>query len=259
MNANQHTQEILDQFTRQAEQFAQSATARNQDLLRAILRVAEPQPEDSMLDVACGPGMLACAFAPHLRHATGIDLTPAMLQQAQAAQQKLGLANLSWDCGDVTALPYPDATFHIVTCRYAFHHLPDPLQVLKEMRRVCAPAGRVVVIDSAPAAEHAAAFNAMEKLRDPSHTRALPPEQLAALYVDAGLPAPRIEHFRLALHLDSFLARSYPRQGDLPRLKALFESALHHDALGLQPRRIDGTIQFSVPTAILAARIPHAA
>lgn len=258
MSANQHAEEILDQFTRQAAQFAQSATARNEDLLCTTLRMAEPQPHDSMLDVASGPGMLACAFAPHVRHATGIDLTPAMLDQARAAQHKQGLANLSWDCGDVTALPYPDGSFDIVTCRYAFHHFPDPLAVLKEMRRVCAPGGRVVVIDSAPSAEKAAAFNAMEKLRDPSHTRALPPEELTALYRNAGLPAPRIAHFRLALDLPSFLARSYPRPGDELRLKALFESALKEDTLDLQPRRIDGQIHFFVPTAILAARIPDA-
>jgi len=259
MSGNQHTEEILDQFTRQAAQFAESATARNEDLLRTILRMAAPQPQESMLDVACGPGMLACAFAPHVRHATGIDLTPAMLDQARAAQQKQGLANLSWDCGDVTALPYPDGSFDIVTCRYAFHHFPNPLAVLREMRRVCAPGGRVVVIDSAPSAEKAAAFNAMEKLRDPSHTRALPPEELAALYKDAEMPAPRIEPFRLALDLPSFLARSYPRPGDAPRLHALFASALQDDTLDLQPREIDGQIHFFVPTAILAARIPDAA
>jgi ubiquinone/menaquinone biosynthesis C-methylase UbiE len=258
MSGNQHKDEILDQFTRQAAQFAQSATARNEDLLRAILGMAQPQPHESMLDVACGPGMLACAFAPHVRHATGIDLTPAMLEQARAAQNAQGLTNLSWDCGDVTALPYPDASFDIVTCRYAFHHFPDPLAVLQQMRRVCAPGGRVVVIDSAPCAEKAAAFNAMEKLRDPSHTRALPPEELAAMYMEAGLPAPSIEPFRLALDLDSFLARSYPREGDLPRLKALIESALEEDTLDLQPRRIDGKIHFFVPTTILAARIPDA-
>lgn len=259
MSHQQHQDEIIDQFTRQAAQFAQSATARNEDLLRAILRMAEPQQHESMLDVACGPGMLACAFAPRVRHATGIDLTPAMLDQARAAQQKQGLANLSWDCGDVTALPYPDAAFDIVTCRYAFHHFPDPLSVLREMRRVCAPGGRVVVIDSAPSAEKAAAFNAMESLRDPSHTRALPPHELIGLYAEAGLPAPRIEPFRLALDLDSFLVRSYPRQGDLPRLQALIESALQQDTLDLQPQRVDGKIHFFVPTAILAARVPHAA
>jgi ubiquinone/menaquinone biosynthesis C-methylase UbiE len=258
MSGSEHKEEIVDQFTRQAAQFARSATARNEDLLRTILRMAEPQPHETMLDVACGPGMMVCAFAPHVRHATGIDLTPAMLEQARAAQQEQGLTNISWDYGDVTALPYRDASFDIVTCRYSFHHFPDPLAVLTEMRRVCAPGGRVVVIDSAPSREKESAFNAMERLRDPSHTRALSPEELTALYTEAGLPAPRIEHFRLALDLDSFLARSYPREGDAPRLKALFESALEEDTLDLQPRHIDGQIHFFVPTAILAARIPHA-
>ena len=258
MSANQHAEEILDQFTRQAAQFAESATARNEDLLRAILRMAEPQRNETMLDVACGPGMMVCAFAPHVRHATGIDLTPAMLEQARVARQAQGLTNVSWDRGDVTALPYADGSFDIVTCRYSFHHFPDPRAVLMEMRRVCAPGGRVVVVDSAPSREKASAFNAMEKLRDPSHTRALPPEELTMLYAEAGLPEPRMEHFRLALDLDSFLARSYPREGDAPRLKASFESALEEDTLDLQPRHIDGQIHFFVPTAILAARIPHA-
>jgi ubiquinone/menaquinone biosynthesis C-methylase UbiE len=258
MNEDPHQDKILDQFTRQAAKFAESATARNPDLLSAILRMAGPQPQESMLDVACGPGMLACAFAPHVRQATGIDLTPAMLEQARAAQQEQGLANLSWDCGDVTVLPYRDRSFDIVTCRYAFHHFPHPLAVLREMRRVCAPGGRVLVIDSAPSAEKADAFNAMEKLRDPSHTRALSPEELAALYAEAGLPDPHIRHFRLDLDLASFLARSYPRQGDAPRLKALFESALVEDTLDLRPRQIEGQIHFFVPTAILSARIPHA-
>ncbi|MCL5263055.1 MAG: methyltransferase domain-containing protein [Acidobacteria bacterium] len=259
MSGSEHKEEILDQFTRQAAQFAQSATARDEELLRTILRMAEPQPRDAMLDVACGPGMLVCAFAPQVRHATGIDLTPAMLDQARAAQDAQGLANISWDCGDVTALPYQDGSFNIVTCRYAFHHFPDPLAVLTEMRRVCAPGGRVVVVDSAPEAGKAAAFNAMEKLRDPSHTRALPREELAALYAEVGLPAPRVEHFRLELDLESFLARSYPREGDEVRLRAVFESALVEDMLDLQPRQVDGKIFFAVPTAILSARIPHAA
>lgn len=209
-----------------------------------------------MLDVACGPGTLAAAFAPQVRHATGIDLTPAMLDQARSAQQVRGLSNISWSRGEVTALPYTDAAFDIVTCRYAFHHMPRPLAVLQEMRRVCAPGGRVVVVDSSPSRGKADGFNEMETLRDPSHARALPPEELIALFREAGMANPHIEHFRLALDLDSFLARSYPRAGNEPRLRALFASALKEDTLDLQPRRIEGRILFSVPTAILAARIP---
>ena len=92
---------------------------------------------------------------------TGIDLTPAMLEQARALQHQQGLENLTWQEGDVLPLPYADHSFSIVSTRFAVHHFLDPLAVLKEMRRVSRPGGRVVVADSAPAANKADAFNRM--------------------------------------------------------------------------------------------------
>lgn len=251
-----HRQEIVDQFTRQAAQFAASPTARSEDILERILRLARPSPADQSLDVACGPGLLVCALAGRVRHATGIDLTPAMLEQARKAQAAQGLTNVSWEQGDVTALPYEAGQFDIVTCRFAFHHFPEPGAVLCEMRRVCRAGGRIVVADSAPAAQKAAAFNAMEKLRDPSHTRALPAEEMAALFVESGLPEPLIERTRLGLEVVEFLSRSYPREGDAERIRALFERALTNDRMDVEPHRVAETIRFSVPVAIVAAQVP---
>lgn len=250
-----HSESIVDQFTRQAAQFARSPTARSEDIQERILRMAHAGASDDALDVACGPGLLACALARVVRHSTGIDLTPAMLDQARKIQQEQGLANISWDQGDVTALPYEDGRFSVVTCRFAFHHFPDPLAVLREMRRVCRLGGHIVVADSAPAAEKADAFNAMEKLRDPSHTRALPVADMQSLFVAVGLPVPAVERTRLALDLESFLARSYPREGDEARIRAQFESALDDDFMDLEPSREAGKIYFSVPVAIFAARM----
>ncbi|MGC2621090.1 MAG: methyltransferase domain-containing protein, partial [Acidobacteriaceae bacterium] len=145
-----HREQILDQFTRQAAQFAASPTARSEDILERIVRLARPEASDRALDVACGPGLLVCGMARHVGHATGIDLTPAMLEQARQTQQAQGISNVAWDQGDVSAMPYADGVFDIVTCRFAFHHFPDPLPVLGEMRRVCRAGGRIVVADSAP-------------------------------------------------------------------------------------------------------------
>ncbi|HEX3660505.1 MAG TPA: methyltransferase domain-containing protein [Acidobacteriaceae bacterium] len=252
--------EVVDQFTRQAAQFAHSPAARNEEIVERILRMAEVGPADRALDVASGPGVLACALARHAKHATGIDLTPAMLDQARRTQAEAGLTNLQWDLGDVTAMPYVAATFTVVTCRFAFHHFPEPLRVLREMRRVARPGARVVVADSAPAAAKADAFNAMEGLRDPSHTRALPVEELRALFTAAGLPEPRVERTRLALDLESFLARSYPPGGDRDkdRMRAMFEDALQDDRMDVEPRREADALFFSVPVAILAAQVPDA-
>jgi ubiquinone/menaquinone biosynthesis C-methylase UbiE len=253
-----HHDRILDQFTRQAVPFSTAPAIRNQEALNRMVAMAEASPDDTVLDVACGPGLVVCAFARVVRHATGIDLTPAMLQQAQAFQHEQGLENVSWRQGDVRPLPYADGAFSIVTARFAFHHFPDPLAVLKEMRRVCQPGGRIVVADSAPEAAKAAAFNAMERLRDPSHVRAMPVEELRSLFVAAGLTEPRIELYRLRGELEDLLARSFPGEGDEAHIRKIFEDSLEHDALDMATLRKDGKAYYAYPVAILASKTTRA-
>src|SRR5579862_6821413 len=124
-----HNDHVLDQFTRQAVPFSASAEIRNEAWIARIVDFAEPAAHDTVLDVACGPGLLACAFARATQHVTGIDLTPRMLEQAREEQRRQRLGNLTWDEGDVERLPYRDATFSIVSARFAFHHFLDPLAV----------------------------------------------------------------------------------------------------------------------------------
>jgi len=251
-----HSDLILDQFTRQAIPFSSAGAIRNEEALNRIVAMAEAEPEDTVLDVACGPGLLVCAFARVVRHATGIDLTPAMLDQARKMQEQQGLDNVTWKLADVLPLPYPDGQFSIVSTRFAFHHFLDPLAVLKEMRRVVIPGGRIVVADSAPAANKAAAFNAMEILRDPSHVRAMPPEELRNLFTQAGLAEPRIEMYRLRGELEDLLSRSFPNDGDADRIRQIFTDSLADDALDMATLRKDGKILYSYPVAILAATVP---
>ncbi len=251
-----HNQEIRDQFTRQAVPFSTAAEIRNEEALGRIVEMAHAGPTDTVLDVACGPGLLACAFARVTRHATGIDATPKMLEQAKALQGQLGLANLTWQEGEVPPLPYADASFSIVSSRFAFHHFLEPLDVLHEMRRVCRAGGRVVVFDSAPAREKADAFNRMERLRDPSHVRALPPEELLALFAAAGLPEPRVRYDALPYELESLLGRSFPKEGDADRIRHMFAQSLENDGLGVSAVERDGKMFFSLPVMIIASAVP---
>ena len=124
--------------------------ARHQEraVLSLLVEASGAGPADAVFDVACGGGNVVCAFARVVRHATGIDLTPAMIEQARVLERDQGLANVSWRVGDVVPLPFPDGAFSIVTARYAFHHFLDPRAVLAEMKRVCAPGGRVLVADT---------------------------------------------------------------------------------------------------------------
>jgi SAM-dependent methyltransferase len=252
-DAGSHRDAILEQFTRQAVPFSTAPGIKDEQALQLVVDATGTGADDTVLDVACGPGLLACAFARVARHVTGIDLTPAMLERARALAAERGLTNLTWRLGDVLPLPFPDGTFSIVTARFAFHHFLDPPAVLREMGRVCAPGGRVAVIDSAPAADKAAAFNRMERLRDPSHVRAMPPEELRGLFGAAGLPEPCVRSYRMAVELEALLARSFPRPGDADEIRRLFAASLADDALGIDTRRVGAAIHGGYPVAILVA------
>jgi SAM-dependent methyltransferase len=218
------------------------------------MSAAELTSDDESLDIACGPGLLVCAFATRVRHATGIDLTPAMLDKARQLQREKNLVNVTWMEGDVTRLPFPKHSFSVVTSRYAFHHIPDPRIVLREMVRVCKPGGRIVVVDSAPEESKAVEFNKVERLRDPSHVRALTERELWILFTEEGIPPNFVEKFRLAGDLDSLLSRSFPRGGDAGQVRKAFESALKDDILDVHPvKGADNMIRYSFPIVLLKA------
>ncbi|HEV8436789.1 MAG TPA: methyltransferase domain-containing protein [Methylomirabilota bacterium] len=253
-----HRDAILDQFTRQAVPFSTAPGIKDEQALRFLVESSGAGPEDTVLDVACGGGLVVCAFARVVRHATGIDLTPAMLERARALQREQGLENVSWKLGDVLPLPFGDGSFSIVTSRFAFHHFLDPRAVLAEMARVCAPGGKVVVADSeaSPDPAKAAEFNRMEKLRDPSHVRAMPLTELVSLFGAVGLPAPRRTSYRLEGELESLLGRSFPLPGDADKIREIFAASIADDRLGITIGREGATIRYAYPVAVLVSEKP---
>jgi ubiquinone/menaquinone biosynthesis C-methylase UbiE len=253
-----HQDLILDQFTRQASVFSTATAITDEAALRMIVEAARPAPDDRLLDVACGPGLVVCAFAPHVRAATGIDVTPAMLERARKLAADKGLANVAWRHGDVYALPYEDASFTIVTTRFSFHHFLDPAAVLREMVRVCAPGGRIVVVDDYASDDpaKAAAFNRLEKLRDPSHSRCLTLTELKGLFVAAGLPEPDARFYELRGDVPSLLARSFPNPGDELKIIEMFKASAGDDRLGVPVRLASDNVYYAYPVVILAATRP---
>jgi len=250
-----HKDLIVDQFTRQAVPFSTARTIADEKALRLLVDASAAGPEDSVLDVACGGGNVVCAFAAVTRHATGIDMTPAMLERAARMAAEKQLSNVAWRQGDVTSLPWPDDTFDIVVTRFSFHHFQEPLTVLREMKRVSKAGGRIVVADMHTAREqaHADEFNRMERLRDPSHVRALHLEELKALFPAAGLPAPKVEFYELRDEVENLLGRSFPNPGDDERIRQIFRASAQDNRLGI-PIRIEGSkVNYAYPVAVLAA------
>ncbi len=259
MKATSHDAEILDQFTRQAEPFVQRHGYRSDPLLDLMAECAEVKPEDSVLDVACGPGIISCYFARLARTVTGVDVVPAMLERARRYQAEQKVENVEWQLGSSTELPFGDSTFDCAVTRFSFHHFLEPLAALREMKRVTRPRGMVLVCDVAPRKETQAAFNHWEILRDPSHTRALTEAEFMALGREAGLELRRLEKSILDRDLEGLLAGSFPKEGDAERIRTLFEADIRAgtDTLGVAGRRENGEIHITYPIVVFAWRNPE--
>ena len=103
----------------------------------------------SVLDIGSGPGTitadLAAAVAPG--RVTALEISEAAIDLTRAEAQRRGLT-LNYAVGDVHALDFPDDAFDVVHAHQVLQHVADPVQALREMRRVCRPGGVVAVRDS---------------------------------------------------------------------------------------------------------------
>jgi SAM-dependent methyltransferase len=232
-----HNQRIVAQFTRWAKPFAELPIHAQAGAMARCLAACALEPTLNVLDVACGPGILACAMAPHARHVTGIDITPAMIAQAQVRHTAAGRRNLAWHIGDAGALPFAAQNFDRVTTRYSLHHMQDPAAVLREMKRVCRPGGRIIVIDATPSPDTRDGYDTMERLRDPSHTSALPLDELRRMGKDAGLTEATLCDER-----------------DITALTAIFDAdiATGQDRIGVGAWRTPEGIRFHFPVSIVS-------
>jgi SAM-dependent methyltransferase len=251
---NDHTKAIIQQFTLQAIPFAQKAAHSRGEALGLYCRLTGIAAADNVLDVACGPGLVACEFATIARHVTGIDITPAMIEEAKKLQAERGLTNLTWQLGEATPLPFEDASFSLVFTRFSFHHFLDPLAVLREMMRVCAPGGRVAVVDVALPPDKVDAYNRMEKWRDPSHTRALTINEFAALAREVGLQEVRTGYHQVEMELESQIKASFPNPGDDEKIRGIFREDLGKDTLGVGAHLRGEEIWFAYPVLVLVGK-----
>lgn len=120
-----------------------------QRLAARIVEAAAPTPEDRVVDLGAGTGLLALELAPRVDRVVAIDQSEAMLRRLEEKARADGIANVRPLVGDLRSLPLEDESATLVVSNYAFHHLRDPDKeiALAEARRVLAPGGRLVVCD----------------------------------------------------------------------------------------------------------------
>ncbi|BCK70145.1 methyltransferase domain-containing protein [Streptomyces platensis] len=107
------------------------------------------RPAARLLDVGCGPGTITADLAELVApgRVTAVDAAAGVVESAAQVAAERGLDNIEFGTADVHALEFADDTFDVVHAHQVLQHVADPVQALREMRRVCKPGGIVAARD----------------------------------------------------------------------------------------------------------------
>jgi len=179
-----HNETVQSEFTRQAESFRASMTLSAAEVTTRVGEALGPGVQRA-LDIACGPGILLPTLSAQAQSVVGVDLTRKNLLLARDAETN-GPVYLVRALAEY--LPFAAGTFDAVVLRLALHHFLQPEVVLAAARSVLRSRGRLVVLDVLGPEDRATSElrDALERLRDPSHTALLSRESMTTHLDQAG-------------------------------------------------------------------------
>ena len=254
---SEHKHTVRRAFTEQADAYATNPSVTDPERIARLVEATGVDSGDRVLEVATGPGHVAFGFADRCEAAIGLDLTEAPLEIARTKQRDRGTENVDFVRGDAETLPYPDSSFDVVVCRLALHHVERPGHVIEEMARVCRPNGTVAVEDLV-VSEHANRGeyqNTFERLRDPSHVRALPISELLELFTEHGVDVSHVETGVLVQEVEEWLTNAQTPDARATKAREMVRRDAEADLSGTRPFWSDDELFFVQRTAILAGRL----
>jgi len=247
-----------EQFDKQASHYDKQWNTWSEESLAWIVDHAGINPGDSVLDVATGTGFTALAFSERAAEVVGSDVSSGMLEQARKRAAEQGFTNTTFVEAAAEALPFPDSSFDIVTCRIAAHHFLDVKKFVAETARVLKPGGRFVLADTSVPdndPEASAWQNEVETVRDPSHVRNYTPGEWRAMVEDAGLTV--VESGDTGGGITIPAADWVRKAGCTPeqteKVYALFRGASEHTKQVFQVEEQNGDVTFTWKRVVLAA------
>lgn len=249
------TAAVRKQFGAAARHYVTSSVHSGGPDLDALVAAAASRPGMRLLDVGCGTGHTTLALAAGGGAVTGLDLTEEMLAMAREEAARRGIA-ADFRLGRAEELPFPDASFDVVTSRVCAHHYRDAALSVREAYRVLRPGGVHLVIDTV-ASENPLVdtyLNAIELVRDPSHVRDYRVSEWLAMFAAAGFEGSHAGDFGYALDFDDWTRRMLTPPVATQLLRHLLDGAPEEvrQALEVKP----GGHDFRIPAALLRAVRP---
>ncbi|VVB84412.1 Putative arsenite methyltransferase [uncultured archaeon] len=247
----------IKQFGRQAEAYSKGNIFVDGVHLSEVVKRSGVAKNHRILDIATGSGFLALEFAKFADSVIGADLTRNMLLYARERQKSSGLGNTGFLLSDVESLPFPDGSFDIVSCRFAFHHFPSPGKALLEMKRICRTHGRIVLVDgvSSEDREKSLFHNRIEKLRDPSHVRIYMLSEIKNMFNKIGAAVIDLTHWDIPQEFEEWMKRAGTDRERKGIIEGLMRQGMDGDRTGLRVKIENGRLGFTYDTVILIADV----
>jgi ubiquinone/menaquinone biosynthesis C-methylase UbiE len=250
------TRAIRRVFGAAAERYAVSSVHAAGPDLEAMLEAAAIQGEERVLDLGCGAGHTALAFAALGARVEALDLTTEMLEQGRRMAAERGLLNVHFQEGDASRLPFPSGAFDIVTSRLSAHHYAQPGAAVREAARMLGPGGQLLLIDTVAPGDPAqdTFLNTIELLRDHSHVRDHSVAQWFAMFEAAALAPELLGTWNIRIEFEDWVARVETPSLEVAQLRALLQGAQEENRAAFG---ISGDLCFDIPVALIRGRSEH--
>ncbi len=249
MALDSQQQRSAAQFDRQADNYGRRhILADTRDVEELLAMIPAQERHGRALDVATGGGHTALALARAGYEPVLGDLAPAMLENARKLLAEEGFA-VETALFPAENIPFPDASFRLVSCRVAPHHFSDVAAFIRESHRVLEPGGHFLIIDgSLPDndPETAEWLHRVEKLRDPSHGRLLDRVTWRRMVEESGFQVLRAElQPMLQPDLEWYFEAAATPEENRPEVRELVRTASPHVRAAMGLRTEGGTVSWS--------------
>ncbi|AYJ85362.1 class I SAM-dependent methyltransferase (plasmid) [Sphingomonas paeninsulae] len=222
-----HNVVVQDQFGSRADAYVQSAVHAGGDDLAALETVARRENPERAIDLGAGGGHVAYRLASHAVSVKAVDLSAEMMIAVSDAARERGLSNIETCVASAENLPFDDASFNFLACRFSAHHWHNFEAGLRQARRVLKPGSTAVFIDvvSPGFAVLDTHLQAVELLRDPSHVRNYTGFEWEAALARAGFRVRNTQTRRLRMDYATWVERMQTLEPHRAAIRSLQQSA----------------------------------
>ncbi len=223
-----HNELVKQQFNSQAKHFDNWEIAKNIEYLKGISEFISFMSNDTLLDVATGPGDFPLFIASQIKNAIGIDISNKMIEIANTKKTQKALKNIEFKVSDVEHLPFADNSFSVVASKAAFHHMPNYATVFNEMNRCCQNNGKISLCDILAFEDPLVDifFERFEKIVDASHYKTLSRSEFIDLFNTNGINIERQFEIDIEHSLAEYLSHSIQTEDALKELENLLIEAM---------------------------------